>query len=75
MKTLRNSDVRTALDKQFIFFELDVDKEKEAARWFGGKAIPETIVLSSEGTIIDRIVGFIGPKEFLERVSKHSGQK
>lgn len=42
MKTFADPEVRKLIDEHFIFVELNVDHEREAAAWFRGEAIPDT---------------------------------
>ena len=42
VKTFADSEVEKILDEHFVFVELNVDHEKEAAGWFAGKGIPDT---------------------------------
>jgi thioredoxin-related protein len=75
VETFHDSEVKALIEKRFLFQELDVDKEQETAKWFGGKAIPETIILRSDGSVLHRVVGFVPPKEFLTRVRKYIDEK
>jgi len=42
VQTFADPEVKKLLDDHFIFVELNVDHEKEAAGWFAGTAIPDT---------------------------------
>jgi len=42
VKTFGDPDVKKLIDEHFVFVEVNVDHEKEAARWFAGSAIPDT---------------------------------
>jgi len=42
VQTFGNPGVRELLDRHFVFVELNVDWEREAAAWFRGEAIPDT---------------------------------
>lgn len=42
MKTFADPKVKGILDEHFVFVELNVDRQKEAASWFQGEAIPDT---------------------------------
>lgn len=42
VETFADPEVKKLLDQHFVFVELNVDKEKEAAAWFRGEAIPDT---------------------------------
>lgn len=64
VQTLADPQVKTILDRSFVFLELDVDKEKEAAGWFDGCAIPDTRILAQDGTELDHVVGFMDAASF-----------
>jgi thioredoxin-like negative regulator of GroEL len=40
-KTFADPEVKKLLDERFVFVRLNVDREKEAAAWFRGDAIPD----------------------------------
>jgi len=42
VKTFNNPTVKKIIDERFVFVELNVENEKEAAGWFGGQGIPDT---------------------------------
>lgn len=70
MKTFAASEVKKLIDEHFVFIEINVDQEKEAAAWFQGEAIPDVRILSSEGKTLDRLVGFEEPQAFAVRLRK-----
>lgn len=41
VKTFANSEVKKLIEEHFVLAELNVDREKEAAGWFKGEAIPD----------------------------------
>lgn len=41
-KTFADPTVQKIVQEHFVFVTLDVDREKSAAAWFGGNAIPDT---------------------------------
>jgi thioredoxin-like negative regulator of GroEL len=70
VKTFADPDVKKLLDEQFVFASLNVDSQRQAASWFAGSAIPDVRVLSLDGRMLDRIVGFMEPKEFAARLRR-----
>lgn len=42
VRTFADPEVKRLIDQHFVFVELNVDREKEAAGWFAGSAIPDT---------------------------------
>ena len=47
----------------------DVVAEPELAAAFEVAAIPTAVLLSPDGRILDRVVGFVQPNDFLDRLS------
>lgn len=70
MKTFAAPDVRWLIDQHFVFVEINVDHEMEAAAWFHGEGIPDVRILSLEGKTLDRLVGFVQPPAFAAWLSK-----
>ena len=48
---------------------VDVSDETELATAFEVAAIPTAILLSPDGRVLDRVVGFVPPDEFLAQLS------
>ena len=42
VKTFDAPEVKKLIDEHFLFVELNVDHEKEAAGWFAASSIPDT---------------------------------
>ncbi len=63
-----DAEVNDLLERYFVRIEVNVDRQKEAAAWFGGYAVTETCILDGEGSLIDRIVGFMEPGDFAARL-------
>ncbi len=40
--TFADPEVKKLIEEHFVFVELNVDHEKEAAGWFAAAAIPDT---------------------------------
>lgn len=70
VKTFAAPDVKRLIDEHFVTIQINVDHEKEAAAWFQGEAIPDVRILSPEGRMLDRLVGFEEPKAFAVRLRK-----
>lgn len=68
--TFSNPEVKRLIAEHFLFLELNVDKEKEAAAWFRGEGIPDTCILGLDGKLLDRVVGFEEPAAFAARLKK-----
>lgn len=68
--TFAHPEVRKLIDERFVFVEINVDHEKDAADWFEVKGIPDTYILSSDGAVVDRVLGFEEPEKFAARLKK-----
>lgn len=42
VRTFADPEVKKLLEEHFVFVELNVDHQQEAAAWFQGEAIPDT---------------------------------
>ena len=42
VKTFADPEVKRLIDAHFVFVELNVDHEKDAATWFAASAVPDT---------------------------------
>ena len=67
--TYPHPDVQTEL-AGWLQRRVDVTIERELASLFEVEAIPTAIVLDGSGHIRDRIVGFVKPEGFLERLQQ-----
>lgn len=47
----------------------DVTEEPELAALFEVAAIPTAVLLDGEGRVLDRVIGFLQPADFLARLS------
>lgn len=54
----------TALSESFHWVKIDIDRNVSLARSYNVNAVPQLLLLDSDGTVRDRIVGVIGPTEF-----------
>lgn len=69
-KTFSRPEVRGALSR-FRLLDVDVDKHPEAKQLqeqYGVLGIPTLIFLDAAGREVDRVVGFLGPQELLQRM-------
>lgn len=68
VQTFGDPRVKKVIEASFVFSEIDVDKGKDAAKWFAGSAIPDTRIMTSDGTEMDRVVGFMDAEAFVARL-------
>lgn len=64
VKTFPAEPVRRLVRENFVFVELDIEEHEDAAEWLGVSAIPDIIILSLDGNVVDRKQGFVPPAEF-----------
>ena len=74
-KTFADLEVKKLMEEHFVFVELDVDQDKEAADQFGIVAIPDTRILSQDGKTLDQVIGFEEPEAFARRLRKQIGER
>ena len=67
--TLRDADVRRLLSERFVPLKLEIDGDgRSRARQLRVDAPPTLVVVSADETEIGRILGFMPPTPFLERM-------
>lgn len=69
--TYSNTDV-VSVSKSYINVKIDADKEpgQELSNKFGVSGLPNTVIVTPDEEVIGRIVGYLGPKEYVERLGK-----
>ena len=69
--TLRDADVRRLLAERFVPLKLEIDGDGRArARQLRVDAPPTLVVVGADETEIGRILGFMPPTPFLERMDR-----
>jgi len=48
---------------------VDISKERELAGAFQVAAVPTAVLLEHDGRILDRVIGFVQPADFRQRLS------
>ena len=71
--TFANPEVKSLIEKHFVFVVLNVDQDTEAADKMGIVGIPDTRILSLEGKLLDQVMGFEDPEAFADRLRNHVG--
>ena len=65
--TYPHPEVRAELEAWGLL-TLDVAEEPDLARAVGIDAIPTTLVVGPDGTVLDRVVGFLEPLAYRDRL-------
>ena len=65
--TYPDSKVREEL-ANWTFVRVDISKQRETANLFDVSAIPMAISATSEGDLVVKVVGFLDPERFSERL-------
>lgn len=63
--TLDRPVVRTALARDFVRVAVDADARPDLMRRYGGKGLPFTLLLASDGTMHARFVGIMAPADLV----------
>ena len=66
--TYPDPDVRSELSS-WVEHRIDVAEEPELAALFEVAAIPTALLLDPDGRVLDRVVGFVPPAGFKERLA------
>ena len=64
--TLDQPQVQTALARDFVRVAVDFDARPDLMRRFGGQGLPFTVVLSPDGTVLNRFVGVMAPQDLID---------
>jgi len=64
-QTWPDKDVRTWIDEHAIALKVDAEKKRDLAKRFKVRAYPTIVFVKPDGTQLDSIVGFRGPKDFI----------
>ena len=67
--TYPHPDVRRELSG-WLQRRADVTEEPDLAAAFEIAAIPTAVLLDDEGRILDRVIGFVQPEDFLARLAE-----
>ena len=68
--TFPNREVAALVNEEFIPVRINVDRDRAAAERYGVQGLPTTLVVDSKGKEVGRIVGYLGPEEFREELSR-----
>ncbi len=61
---LGDADVSSALEKEFVYIRIDVDKMPGYGRKYQIRGYPTTVLAESNGKIIAKVPGYIPKKDF-----------
>jgi thioredoxin-related protein len=54
---------------------VDISKERELAETFQVAAVPTAVLLDHDGLVLDRVIGFVEPIGFRQRLSRARGKR
>ena len=63
--TLEDAAVKQALS-EYNVYTLDADKDKELARKYGVRSIPAYFLVKSDGTVVNKDLGYKTPSQFID---------
>ena len=66
--TYPHTDVKRELSR-WLQRRVDVADEPGLAKTFEIAAIPTAVLLDAGGKVLDRVIGFVSPSDFVERLS------
>jgi len=69
-ETLPNPEVKKILTNDYVLVAIDLDENRAIANKYGVSYPPNIIFLDKNGTIIERIPGFVEADEFLPIITK-----
>ncbi len=69
-QTISHPKMASYINKTFIPVRLDLDRDKRIAKILGVKKIPCTIVLTPEGDMLSKQVGFEKPVTYYDKIAK-----
>jgi thioredoxin-related protein len=72
--TYPDPKVRAELTR-WLEHRVDVTEDRELATLFEIAAIPTAVLVDAEGRVLDRVVGFVKPGDFLKRLEAARGQE
>ncbi len=67
-----NDSVRTYVEANFAPFWVDANSiaSRDLNRHFSINAVPTMVLVDSEGAVIDKVIGYSPPDEYLDRLQK-----
>lgn len=69
---LDRPDVKQFLRRHYIRLVVDFDARPDLFEQYGGKGLPYTVIVSDNGDILNRFVGILSEKDFLETLAQYA---
>jgi len=66
--TYPDAGVRAELAAAWLEYRVDVTERKAVAELFEIAAIPTGVLMDVDGGVLDRVVGFVEPGDFVKRL-------
>lgn len=60
------------LSKYFVFLQIDVDAQKDVAQTYNIEAMPTQMVLSADGAVVGKRVGYSNPGDFFNFINGYA---
>lgn len=74
-KTFPDDGVQKFLNKKVVCVKIDVDENKDIAKKYEVKAIPNIVFIDAEGEVVGRVIGFRDPDAFIEAATDAMKEK
>jgi len=74
-EVLDRPQVKSFLTRNYVPVVVDFDARPDLFNRFGGRGLPFTVILSPDGSVVNRFVGKKKKKDFLKRLSRHAAGK
>lgn len=73
-KVFINDSVRTYVEANFVPVWVDADSiaARDLNRHYNVNAVPTMVLVDNEGAVIDKVIGYSPPDEYLDRLKKVS---
>ena len=73
-KTLANVEVRRTIGSSFVAATITAAEQPELMKRLGIRSFPTTLLVDSNGKIIDQMTGYVGVKKFRSQLHRVTGQ-
>jgi len=73
-KTLANVEVRRTIGSSFVAATITAAEQPELMKRLGIRSFPTTLLVDSNGKIVDHMTGYVGVKKFRSHLHRVTGQ-
>lgn len=71
-EVLDKSQVKSFLKRHYVPVVVDFDARPDLFNRFGGRGLPFTVILSPDGIVVNRFVGILSEKDFLQTLKEYA---